>query len=348
MGVWYTTREDVQSALDAKSSALSNAQVDRAIEAASRAVEGLLHRAFAPILAARYFDWPNHQYARPWRLWLDENDLISVTSMVSGNTTIPASDYFLEPINSGPPYDRVEIDMSSPSALSAGDTWQRSIVITGLWGHSDDNTAVGLTTEALDNSETGVDVDGATAAQVGVGSVLKIDTERLLVTGRGTITTSQTLQSAMTAVDNVVTVAVTSGTAFAVGEVILLDAEKMIITDIAGTNLTVTRAWDGTVLAAHTGSTVYAYRTLTVVRGALGSTVASHLTAATVYRWDVPGPVRELTAAEAINNLLQSRSGYARTAGSGDNEAETKVLGLESLRKSVRVSHGRKGRIGAV
>jgi hypothetical protein len=58
--------------------------------------------------------------------------------------------------------------------------------------------------------------------------------------------------------------------------------------------------------------------------------------------------VRELAMAEAMNDLLQARSGYARTAGSGDNEAEAKVLGLESLRLSVRRSHGRKARTGAV
>ena len=96
----------------------------------------------------------------------------------------------------------------------------------------------------------------------------------------------------------------------------------------------------------HTGSTIYGYRTLTVTRGALGTTAASHLTGAAVYRWDVPGPVRELTIAEAVNLLRQAQAGYARTAGSGDNEQETKVLGLEALRKAVRRSHGRKGRMG--
>jgi hypothetical protein len=348
VGTKYATREDVKYSQGIKMSALSDAQVDRALETASRAIESFLNRVFAPTLATRYFDWPNHQYARAWRLWLDENDLISVTTLSSGGTTIPAADYFLEPVNSGPPYDRVEVDMGSSSAFSSGSTWQRAIAITGLWGHSDNNTSVGTTAEALDASETGVDVDGATAALVGVGSVLKVDTERLLVTERSTLATGQTLLVALTAVNSDVTVSVTTGSSFAVGEVILLDSEKMLVTDIAGNSLTVTRAWDGTVLATHTGSTIYGYRTLTVVRGALGSTAATHLTGATVYRWDVPGPVRELTIAEAINNLLQARSGYARTAGSGENEAETKVLGLEALRKAVRGSHGRKARIGAV
>jgi hypothetical protein len=348
MGVWYCTRDDVKSALDSKESARNHAQIDRAIEAASRAVEGYLHRTFAPVLATRYFDWPNQQYARAWRLWLDENELISATTLSSGGTTISASDYFLEPVNSGPPYDRIEMDLDSSAAFASGGTHQRAVAVTGLWGYTADETAAGLTAETLDSSETGVDVDGPTAALVGVGSVLKVDSERMLVTERSTLTTGQTLQSDMTAVENSVTVAVTTGSSFAVGEVILLDSERMKIVDIAGNNLTVIRAWDGSVLATHSGSTIYGYRTLTVTRGALGTTAAAHNSGATVYRWDVPGPVRELAMAEAMNDLLQARSGYARTAGSGDNEAEAKVLGLESLRLSVRRSHGRKARTGAV
>lgn len=348
MGVWYCTREDVKRSLDLSETARNDAQVDRAIEAASRAVEGLLRRTFAPVLATRYFDWPNQQYARAWRLWLDENDLIAVTSVVSGGTTISSADYFLEPVNSGPPYDHLEIDMSSSAAFSSGNTWQRSIAVTGTWGYADDNTAVGVTTEALDSSETGVDVDGATAAQVGVGSVLKADTERMLVTGRSALTSGQTLQSALTAQNNAVSVSVTDGTAFAVGETLLLDSERMLVVDIAGNTLTVKRAWDGSVLATHSGSTIYGYRTLTVTRGALGTTAAAHNSGITLYRWNAPGPVRELAMAEAVNDLEQARAGYARTSGSEDSERETKVYGLEMLRKSVRRSHGRVGRLGAV
>lgn len=348
MGIWYTTREDVKRSLDMNETARSDALVDRAIEAASRAVEGLLHRSFAPILATRYFDWPNHQYARAWRLWLDENELISVTTLTSGGTTISSSDYFLEPVNSGPPYDRVEIDMDSSASFSSGDTWQRSIAITGLWGYRNDETTVGATAEALDASETGVDVDGATASLVGVGSVIRIDSERMAVTGRSALTTGQTLQSALTIQNNAVSVAVTDGTAFSVGETILLDSERMLIVDIAGNTLTVKRGWDGSVLATHSGSTIYGYRTLTVVRGSLGTTAATHSTSAPVYRWDVPGPVRELTMAESLNSIEQARSAYARTAGSEENEREAKAYGLESLRKSVRRSHGRNGRVGGV
>lgn len=348
MGTWYITREAVKRSLDAKETARNDVLVDRAIEAASRSVEGFLRRTFAPTLATKYFDWPNEQFARAWRLWLTQDNLISLTTLSVAGTTISASDYFLEPVNSGPPYDRIEIDLASTAAFSSGSTHQRSIAVTGLWGYTNDETTVGTIAEALDASETGVDVDGATAALVGVGSVVRVNSERMLVTGRSTLTTGQTLQSDMTNANNNVTVAVTTGSAFSVGETILLDSERMLVVDITGNTLTVKRGWDGSTPAAHSGSTIYGYRTLTVSRGALGTSAATHSSGASILRWDVPGPVAELTLAEAINNLEQAKAGYARTAGSGDNERETGLRGLEALRKAVFRSHGLKGRIGAV
>lgn len=44
----YCTRQDVKRALDVHETARSNGQVDRAVEAASRTIEGVLHRRFYP------------------------------------------------------------------------------------------------------------------------------------------------------------------------------------------------------------------------------------------------------------------------------------------------------------
>jgi hypothetical protein len=126
-----------------------------------------------------------------------------------------------------------------------------------------------------------------------------------------------------------------------------LDSERMLIVDIAGNNLTVKRAWDGTVLAAHTGSSIYAPRTLTVTRGALGTTAAIHTTAAAITCHVVPGLVRELCIAEATNLLLQGASGYARTIGAGDYTKESSGTGLANLRDQVYAAYGRKSRIRA-
>lgn len=346
---WYATREEIKAELDVKETARSNARIDRALADATDAVHGLCHRIFYPTMATRSWDWPNSQSGTSWRLWLDKSEVISVTSLSSGGTTIAASDFFLEPNQYGPPYSHVEIDLSSNASFGGGSTHQRDITITGLFGYRNDETLVGTTAEALDASETGVDVDAATSAAVGVGSLLRIDSERVIVTARANLDTGQTLGGSITNVNNVVTIAVQSGAAFAAGETILIDSERMLIEDIAGNNLTVKRAWDGSTIAAHTaGAVIYAPRTLTVERGALGTAAATHLTAASVYRWDAPGPVRQLCVAEALTDLLQGRSGYARTAGSGESEREASGRGLKDLRDRVYTSHGRKGRVRSV
>ncbi|MBD9723448.1 hypothetical protein PV755_45405 [Streptomyces caniscabiei] len=353
MGVWYATRESVMNALDSKLTARNSAQIDRALESASRDVDALCHRkAFAPTTATKSFDYPGPQYARPWRLWLDGNSLISVTTLTSGGVTIAASDYFLEPNQYGPPYDRVEIDLDSSAAFSSGDTHQRAISITGLWGYTNDETTTGTLTEALDASETGVDVDGAAAALLGVGSVLRVDDERMIVTGRTMADTGQNLGADIDQQVKTVTIPVASGAAFTTGEVILIDAERMLIVDIAGNNLIVKRAWDGSANAAHTNSAdIYALRTLTVQRGALGTTAATHSASAPILRWDPPGPVRDLTLAEAVAQVNNELSGYARTRKTGDGgsgERATDASALKMLRDRVYASHGRKGRVRAV
>lgn len=349
---FYATREEIKAELDVRETARSNARIDRALADATDAVHGLCHRRFYPELTTRRFDWPPRTGATPWILRLNDNELISVTTLTSGTTTIASSDYLLRRADdkSEPPYTRIEIDLGSSASFGQGTTYQQDIAVAGLFGYRNDETSVGTAAEALDASETGVDVDAATSATVGVGSLLRVDSERMIVTDRAQLTTGQTLGgSGLTNQNNAVTVTVASGAAFAAGEVILIDSERMLIEDIAGNALTVRRAWDGSTIAAHSvGVTIYAPRTLTVARGALGTTAATHNSGATVYRWDPPGPVRQLCVAEALTDLLQGRSGYARTAGSGENEREASGRGLKDLRDRVYASHGRKGRVRSV
>lgn len=345
MGIWYCTREDVKSALDFKETARNNVQVDESIEAASRSVEGYLHRKFYPLAATRYFDWPDSQYRSAYRVWLDQHEIVSVTTLSSGGTTISSSDYFLRP-DDGPPFTYVEIDLASNASFGGGSTHQRDITVTGVFGYSADSVVAGATAEALDDSETGVDVTNS--ALIGVGDIIKVDSERMLVTEKSMITTTQTIQASLTASAAATTVAVTTGSSYFVGEIILLDAERMLIVDISGNNLTVKRAWDGSVLATHSGSTVYAPRTLTVERGALGTTAAAHLTAAAITKHQVPGLVKQLTKAEALESLLQQQGGYASTQGSGSAANASIGAGLDGLRKRTYAAYGRKARMRSV
>lgn len=353
-GVWYATREDVMRALDSKLTARNAGQIDRALESASRDVEALCHRRFYPVQATRYFDWPDSQYRPSWRLWLDDNELASLAALVSGGVTIPPTDYNLEPNRSGPPYNRIEIKLSSNSAFGGGDTHQRDIQATGLWaGAPVTETTVGATTEALDATETAIDVNGGAAAALGVGSILRVDSERMLVTGRAMADTGQNVGgSGLTAQANSVTLAVSDGTAFAVDEILLIESERMLIVDIAGSQLTVVRAWDGSVLAAHAaGVDIYASRTLTVRRGALGTTAATHSSGAPVIRWDPPGLVRDLVIAEAETRITNEQAGYARTRRTGTSSTNDQVKtarDLPALREQVYNAHGRKARTRSV
>jgi hypothetical protein len=348
--VWYCTREDVKRALDIKETARTDGQVDRAIASSSGGVEGLLHRRFYPWTGTRYFDWPNHQYARPWRLWLDDNELISVTTLATGGTVIPASDYFprRSDMRDEPPYTHIEVDLDSSAAFGGGDTHQRDIAITGVWGHSLNEAPAGVLAEALDATET--DVDVTNGAAIGVGQIIRVDTERMIVTGRGWLDTGQDLGgSGLTDRNNDVTVPVSVGSAFTVDEVLLIGSERLLVTDVAGNNLTVKRAWDGSVLAAHpTGADIYASRTLTVERGALGTTAAAHSSGAAVAKHVFPSLVQSLAVAEAIVELEQEKAAYARTVGSGDNQREAAGRGIKAIRDEAYRRYGRKARVRAI
>jgi hypothetical protein len=340
------TREDVMSALDTKESARAARQIDRAIASACNSVDGQLKRVFYPTYDTRTFDWPNAQTARTWRLWLDANELISVSALSSGGTTIAASDYLLRP-DVGPPYTYLELDRASNAAFNLSGAGQRSISITGVFGYGVDSDPCGALSGALDASSTAVTVTDS--SEVGVGSLLLAGTEYMIVTERGMTTTTQTTTAALGASASEVTVGVATGTAYAVGETILINSERMLIVDIAGNNLTVKRATDGSVLAAHLiAQTVYAPRALTVERGACGSTAATHSDALALYRHVPPGLVSELSLAEAIVGGQQKSAGYARTIGSGDATREAIGRGLADIRARAYETYGRKVRQRAV
>lgn len=349
---WYATREQVKRALDSAETARSNTRIDRALASATSTINSLCRRpnGFYPTLTTRYFDWPNQQGARSYRLWLESNTIISLASLVSGGTTIDPADYFLRRSDNvdEPPYTHIEIDLAGSAAFASGSTHQRSITATGLFGYRNNETPAGALAEALDTSETSVDVTNSAA--IGVGDLYRVDSERMIVTEKSMLDTGQNLQTSVTASTADVTIAVTTGSAFAVGEVILIDAESMLIVNIAGNNLVVKRAWDGSVLAAHTAPTadIYAARTLTVERGALGTTAAAHDTATAINRWVAPALVSQFSEALAMVELEAASSAYAGSRGSGDSARAPAGGSLEDLRDRVKRAHRRQLLIGAV
>jgi hypothetical protein len=340
--VWYATREDVRSALSSASAARSDAQIDRAIETGSRAVDDLCQRDFAPVLATRYFDWPNAQRARTWRFWLDRDEVISVTQVTSGGTVIPPTDYYLEPNRSGPPYNRIETRLDRPSAWIAGQTHQRSIGIFGLFGFQDTAAPAGALAAAI-TSTTQTSMTVTQPAAVGVGALIRCGDERMIVTDKTSAATGQTIQTPLAAQKNDVLVQAQDGTAFAKGDVITLGAERMLVRDIAANTLTVDRAYDGTILDSHSGTAIWAPTVLTVTRAAAGTTAAPAASGTALTRWVPPAQARTLAIAEAMCTLLNEQSGYARTvrsqAGtSGTRSVAAVTVERDTLRQEVAES----------
>jgi hypothetical protein len=347
--VFYCTREDVKQALDVAETARSSRQIDRTIRSASRMIDGQMGRRFFPVTTTCLFDWPPLPYngAFPWRLWLDENEVQAVTTLTAGGVVIPAANFFLEPVNTGPPYSHIDINLGSNSAFGSGATFQQSTAVAGVFGYTQTVETSGALSAAMTDT-TGTTVTVTDSSRIGVGSQLIVDTERMLVTNRTMVTTGQTLQ---TPIDNnraTVILAVTDGTKYDIDEILLLDAERMLIVDIAANNLIVKRQWDGSVLAPHTGSTVYSLRQLTVKRGVLGTTAATHLINAVVSVGVIPGGIRTLCVAESMTELLNEEAGYARTVGSGESTRNASGQQLSTLWSKAITTYSRKARVRSI
>lgn len=347
MGIFYTTRESVKAALDVAETAQADWQVDAAIDAASREIEERTHRIFYPQNGTRYFDWPDTQDGTSYRLWLEENEVLSVSQLLSGTAVIAASAYNLEPANSGPPYDHIELKLSGSGSFGQSSSHQRDVAVTGVFAGARLTEKFSGVLGAAVVSASATTIAITEPWLIGVGSLLRVDDERMVVTDRGWADSGDDA-GALAALDSARSVTVSDGTGFRHGETILIDAEQMRVDTIAGNTLVVKRAQNGSVLAEHAAATsIYRSTVLTVERGAVGTTAATHALAATVSRWEPPTLVGSLTRAQSIDTILQERAGYARTVGSGDNARNASGAALDSLWARVEDAY-RRVRLGVV
>ncbi|MEY9876643.1 hypothetical protein ABH931_006153 [Streptacidiphilus sp. MAP12-33] len=349
-------REDVKRALDVMETARHNWQIDRAIQSAARNIEAHMHLKFHPTDATYYFDWPNFSYAYPWRLWFDQHFLAAPPTAVSTGTAggtltgvqIPVSACNVEPINSGPPYRYMELRRDLSYSFGAGPTPQRDVGVTGTFGFWLQTDPGGTIPASINSSATTAVVSDGSV--VGVGDLLIVDTERMLVSDRSSNDSGQTnLTGLTTAAQADVVATVTDGTQLHVDEVIQIDGERMLIVDITGNQITVKRAWDGTVLATHsTGTHIYTFRTLTLLRGQLGTTAATHASNATVGVWRIPSLLRDLAVAESANRVLQETGGYRDPQGEGAAAMAHLGSALADLWDEAETLYGRKARIRVI
>lgn len=161
---WFTLRSGSTS-LDAQDDAV----IELLLVGASDYIERECGRDFNPRIETRYYSVPTDD---PRLLRLDD-DLLEVLSVTNGDgTTIPSTEYKLQPINKSP-YRGIRLNGTSTYLWESDDSGdiEDVIAISGVWGcHKQYSQAwaTGSTlAEELDASETGVDVTSANNFRTG-------------------------------------------------------------------------------------------------------------------------------------------------------------------------------------
>jgi len=322
----------------------------RNVQAATQHTENILSgRRFIPETATKLYRWPSRNGLGGYTLKLPDDDLLYLTTLKTKAqdttpTTIDPTDYFLEPVND-PPYNRIEIDLSSSAVFESGDTPQHSISVLGRFAYCEDTVTAGALAEADDGTETALDVSDSSL--IDVGHTILIGTEAMFVSGKTLKDTTANTGAAMLKdkAGTTITLAAGHGALLKAGEVITIDSERMLVESISTDTLAVERAYDGSVLATHANpSDVYAPRTLTVVRAVNGTTAAAHDDLAAIVKYAPPADIEEYCRARAIFHHEAGKSGWTGVIGGSEGGAvETKGFNLWAMEKALKAKYGKVG-----
>lgn len=342
---WYTTRERIKRGMNIDT-ALRDVVIDEMIESVSRTIEMMTRRFYIPRTETHLFRWPERRAGRTGDiLWVDQ-DLLSVTTLLSeaqdaSPTTIPSSDYFLEPnnpqVDGETRYDRIELDQSASASFNPGATAQRSISVLGSWGYTDRAKLVGTVASGLNSDASATQFISSNASLIGVGDTLLIDSEQLFVSGRVFVDLAKNMDDPAIA-DSISNSQLTAeaGHNVLAGETIRLDEEEMLVLAVVGTELTVSRAQNGTVLARHPDATdIFTTRRLTVERGVNGTTAATHADDVAISKFEPPADIVGYCVAETIARISQEGAAWGRVVGAGDGARELSGRELADLRLGI-------------
>jgi hypothetical protein len=355
---WYATRGMVTNALDIPPHPRIHGLVDRAIGASSQIVEERCGGVeLFPWTGTRSYDWPDQDRIQGRTLFLYSSRVTAVTQLTVAGTVAAAGSYHLRP-DTGPPYDTIVLDKDTVPGYWQVDPSTGSedaITVTGLWGHgSQVRTVLGILSGPLDATTTTIILTSVSdPLRADVGAILWIDDEVLVVTGASWVDTGITVGgTGLAATVSSTSLTVSSTTGLAPGQKILIGAEKLLITDVvSATVLIVSRAQDGTVLSTHaSGDHVSAPWSLTVTRGDLGTTAATHLDDAPVLAHRPPGTIEQTVVACSLWQVQDQLAGYASPAGPVGGARRTKVAGagIEALLEACQVQYGPRTRFGAI
>jgi len=328
----YATVEQLQAATDFKTTAYETDRLRRLLESSSDLIDRKFHRHFYPLTETRTYTDP--PFVTPRRTtstgFFLEADLQSLSSATVDTVAQTVGDIELYSSTYGPPY-------------SWAGTTGSTIVLVGVWGYTNDSESVGTITANI-GTTTATTCACSNSALIGIGDLITVNSERMVVTAKAQLDTGVDFSSGGTTADMSDVAVTMDGAGLNVGEIILADSEKMLIVEYNSATevATVKRAYDGSVLATHTTPSVYAPRTLTITRGATGTTAATHTSADAITRNIAPAQITSLCIAEALVAYSQEASGYARTIGSGENTREAKGVGLAAARRDASVYQRRR------
>ena len=375
----YSNRWEAMRAVDFAPGVDVNSAVDRGLVSAAENIDAQMHRVFFPSDDTRFFDWPNQggtgggQYADPWNLYLDDNDLVCMASLTTGGQSIGLDQVFPFPWSNprkGKPYfSKVSLDRSMNASFGGyAQTPQYSIAVDGTWGYGADADPAGTLAAEVGEDDTTVTVSDGSVAGPGdlivlgygrgpaplpsasknhFGDLQPYIGERVLVTDVSAVATglTQSGSGVTTEQDDDQALTWTGTGSLNAGEVITLDSEDMLVEKVIGGVATVRRAFAGSTLAGHSGAAVYAWRQWSVLRAQLGTSYQGpYAQGAAVCRHRVPQLIRDLSIAETDNQLLQEGSGYARMVGSGEAARPAPGYSLADKWAEARTAHGRKAR----
>lgn len=141
-------------------------------------------RRFFPYTGMNAYRWPPLHISASWEQWTEEDllsvSLVQVAAAGIGAVPVTLTHYYLEPQFAGPPYNRLEVDLSSADVFQSGPTPQRSLQITGQWGYTSTTRAAGTLGAAIASpSATTITISDDTL--IDQGDVLLIDSEALFV-----------------------------------------------------------------------------------------------------------------------------------------------------------------------
>jgi hypothetical protein len=93
-------------------------------------------RQFTAAAATRYFDPTDPEVVNGPYLYLDE-DLVSVTTLTNGDANVltAATEYILQPVNTGPPYHEVKLITSGGIMWTFNNDPEIAISLLGSWGY---------------------------------------------------------------------------------------------------------------------------------------------------------------------------------------------------------------------